>query len=118
MLVVLCSLFFEMDWGKSLSNDRDALQFERENKQYFRHAENMLTGVLKENYRDQIKDATPQNDNNAKMMAELRNVVQMRTEGRRKIEIIEESELVKNKNLETSKEIIHELPTTTSQKEF
>ena len=67
---------FAMDWGKSLSNDHAAIQFEQDNEQRFQKtAEHMMLDVLKKNYSDQIKDATPQNESSVKMMEELQKVI-------------------------------------------
>jgi hypothetical protein len=86
---------FAMDWGKGLSNDRDAIRFARENRQSFKPAEPMLRGVLKANYNDQIKDAAPQqNESDLRMKSELQKVFDERAK-KEKIVIHEGSEVNK-----------------------
>jgi hypothetical protein len=106
---------FAMDWGKSLSNDRDALQFERDHMQHFRPSESMLTGVLKENYRDQIKEATPQNESSLKMKAELQKIFEERAK-KEQIVIQEESET--NKVTQKTSEPVVQSPSKEKNKEL
>ena len=107
---------FTMDWGESLSNDRDAIQFLRENKQNFKISEHTVLDVLKKNYSDQIKDATPiaESENSNKLKEELQKVFVERAK-KEHIVISEESEINKTTQ-KTSEPVVLQQPRKENQK--
>jgi hypothetical protein len=108
---------FAMDWGESLSNDRDAIQFEKDNRQGFKTSEPMILDVLKSNYKDQIKEASPKADSSDKMKDELKKAVQERELSRQQLTLkddIENDEVVHAK----SEVVVPKQPTKENHKEI
>ena len=108
---------FGLDWGKELSNDRDAVAFDMRNNLNFKPSDQKLSEVIR-----QVSDklgkgvvSTPE-ENYAKTLDELRRVMNKETADRENIIVNEENE--KNKSRELSDEIVQEQPVAEYKKEL